>query len=62
MLFTLDDLADIEDALVNLIQDKKDYCRFEDGTKDQIVRLTALRSMVSTMAAELVRANTNQGN
>ena len=42
-----DDLADIDDALANLIQDKRDYCLHEEGTDEQISRLEALRKRLS---------------
>lgn len=42
-----DDLADIDDALANLIQDKRDYCPHEDGTAEHVARLEALRQRLT---------------
>lgn len=44
---SVDDLADIDDALANLIQDKRDYCPHEDGTAEQVARLESLRQRLT---------------
>jgi hypothetical protein len=44
--FTEDDLYDISETITNLIQDKRNYCKFEEGTDEQLQRLEALHAKV----------------
>lgn len=49
--FSADELAELDYALQNLIQDKEDYCADEEGTAEHIERLQALRVKVIALAA-----------
>ena len=49
--FNADELAELDDALVNLIRDKADYCPHEEGTAEHIERLKALRAKVAALIA-----------
>ncbi|WP_162882297.1 hypothetical protein [Pseudomonas coronafaciens] len=50
-VFSADELDDLDDALSNLIQDKRDYCRFEEGADEQIDRLKALKKKLENVKA-----------
>ena len=44
-----DELAVLDDALGNLIQDRADYCANEDGNAEYIERLKTLRAKVVSL-------------
>ena len=48
-VFTRDELIDLEDSVINLINDKNDYCANEEGTAEQIARLQVLLDKVQGM-------------
>lgn len=50
-VFSSDELADLGDAVANLIQDKRDYCRFDEGVNEQIERLEALKKKLDQFQA-----------
>jgi len=45
-MFTKDELFDLEYAVANLIQDKKDYCATEEGNDQAIKKLEELQAKV----------------
>jgi hypothetical protein len=45
-MFTKDELFDLEYAIANLIQDKKDYCATEEGNDQAIHKLEELQAKV----------------
>jgi formiminotetrahydrofolate cyclodeaminase len=49
-VFTSDELIDLGDAVANLIQDKRDYCRFDEGVEDQIKRLEELKKKLESLS------------
>lgn len=48
--FTPDELADLSNAVGNLIQDRNDYCRFEEGTEELIKRLETLQDKITRLS------------
>lgn len=46
-VFSADELVDLGDAVANLIQDKRDYCRFDEDVEEQIKRLEALQKKLA---------------
>jgi hypothetical protein len=51
--FTEDDLYGIADAITNHIQDKRDYCKGEEGIDDQLQRLEALLAKVMSFQSQV---------
>jgi hypothetical protein len=51
--FTRDELCDLSQAVENLIQDRRDYCKFEDGLdlNDELDRLGKLNEKVIALRA-----------
>lgn len=45
-MFTKDELFDLEYAVANLIQDKRDYCANEEDVAEDIARLEELQAKV----------------
>lgn len=54
--FSADEFADLNDAIVNQIQDLRDYCRNEEGTKERIERLQALNTKITRLQIQALEA------
>lgn len=50
--FIRDELFDLEYAVKNLIDDKKDYCPNEEGTAEAVARLEDLQAKIQGMLRE----------